>query len=42
MRRKASHPPRHGPYFVMACAAYTEQVGAYRQLGAVSGEMNRW
>ena len=39
MRRSASRPPCHGPYLVMASAAYAEQVGVYRQLAGVSGEM---
>jgi len=39
MRRIARNPPLNGPYFLIACKAYSEQVGEKRQEAGVSGEM---
>jgi hypothetical protein len=39
MRLTASHEPRNAPYFFTASTAYSEQVGVYRQLAGVKGEM---
>ena len=37
----ASNKPRPAPYFLIASTAYSEQVGVYRQLAGVSGEMQK-
>jgi hypothetical protein len=37
-RRAASQLPRHGPWRSIAPAAYSEQVGQYRQAGGSAGD----
>jgi hypothetical protein len=38
MRFTANQPPLKGPYFFIASAAYSEQVGVYLQLGGKIGD----
>ena len=42
MRRTAIEPPRHAPWVATAACVYSEQLGAKRQDGGITGRKTTW